>query len=186
MKHLLIILISTLLLSSFLTSCDKNKETLVIRDNQKGDTLYRWGEYPEIVWKGFGEKKTHPVYNGDVKNGVPNGLGLMIFPNGHKYEGEWRDGLKNGQGTLTFPDGTKYVGGYKDDKRNGQGTYTWSDGKYVGKWEDGDSNGQGTKTWSSGNKYVGEWKKGYPWNITGYDKNGNIKYKYVNGKRIRQ
>ena len=164
MKHLLIILISTLLLSSFLTSCDKNKETLVIRDNQKGDTLYRWGEYPEIVWKGFGENKTHPVYNGDVKNGVPNGLGLIIFPNGHKYEGEWRDGLKNAQGTLTFPDGTKYVGGHKDDKRNGQGTYTWSDG----------------------NKYVGEWKKGYPWNITGYDKNGNIQYKYVNGKRIRQ
>ena len=81
MKHLLIILISILLLSS-----------PVIGDNHKGETLYGWGEYPEIVWKGFGEKETHPVYKGDVKDGKPNGLGILIYPSGGKYVGEWKDG----------------------------------------------------------------------------------------------
>ena len=61
MKHLLII-ISFLLLSS-----------PVIGDNHKGETLYGWGEYPDYVWKGVGEKDTHPVYKGEVENGVPNG-----------------------------------------------------------------------------------------------------------------
>ena len=46
--------------------------------------------------------------------------------------------------------------------------------------------GQGTYTWSNGEKYVGEYKNGKKWNGTGYDKNGNILYKYVNGKGIEQ
>ena len=44
MKHLLIILISILLLSS-----------PVIGDNHKGETLYVWGEYPDWKWVEFGE-----------------------------------------------------------------------------------------------------------------------------------
>ena len=81
MKHLLIILISILLLSS-----------PVIGDNHKGETLYGWGEYPDYVWKGFGDKETHP-----------------------KYTGEWKDGKPNGQGTEITTDGSKFVGEFKDD-----------------------------------------------------------------------
>ena len=55
MKHLLIILISILLLSSFITSCDKKEET-----------LYRWDTTSGVVWKGFGDKETHPTYEGEV------------------------------------------------------------------------------------------------------------------------
>ena len=83
MKHLLIILISILLLSS-----------PVIGDNHKGETLYRWGECCDWVWKGFGEKDTNPKYQGDVKNGKPDGLGYLIYPNGNKYVGGWKDGKK--------------------------------------------------------------------------------------------
>ena len=81
----------------------------------------------------------------------------------------------------------KYVGEYKDGKRNGQGTITWSDGKkYVGEWKNGKRNGQGTQTWLDGRKYVGEYKDGKTWNGTGYDKNGNIQVKFVNGvKQLR-
>ena len=64
MKNLLIILISIILLSS-----------PVIGDNHKGETLYGWGKYPEIVWKGFGDKETHSVYKGDVKDGKEHGQG---------------------------------------------------------------------------------------------------------------
>ena len=125
MKPLLIIL-SFLLLSSPLFG-----------DNHKGETLYGWGEYPDYVWKGFGDKDTHPVYQGQVKDGKPHGLGILIDPDGIKYVGEW-----------------------------------------IHRWK----NGQGTFTWSDGGEYVGSWKNGTRWNGTFYDKNGNIIYKYVNGR----
>ena len=94
MKHLLIILISFLLLSS-----------PAIGNNHKGETLYGWGEKPDFKWMGFGDKDTHPVYKGQVENGKPNGLGVMIYPTkvygqvGFKYVGSWKNGLQNGQGT---------------------------------------------------------------------------------------
>ena len=101
MKHLLI-LISILLLSSPL-----------IGDNHKGETLYGWGKYPEIVWKGFRDKETHPKYEGDVENGVPNGLGVLISTNGWKYFGSWKNG-EIWNGTEYDKDGNitkKYVNG---------------------------------------------------------------------------
>jgi hypothetical protein len=103
MKHLLI-LISFLLLSS-----------PVIGDNHKGETLYQWKTSSGFVWKGFGEKGTHPIYKGDVENGKPNGVGIFITTTGYKYVGEWKNGEMSGQGTLTFPDEGKYVGEWKDD-----------------------------------------------------------------------
>jgi hypothetical protein len=148
MKHLLLITLSFLLLSS-----------PVIGNNHKGETLYRWGKCCDYKWIGFGEKDTNPKYQGQVENGKPNGLGYLIYPDGEKYVGEWKNGKRNGQGTFTSPDGYKYVGEYKD-------------GKY---------NGQGTTTFRRGNKYVGEHKDGNIWNGTGYDKDGNITYKIVNG-----
>ena len=126
LKHLLIIFISLLLLSS-----------PVFGDNHKGETLYGWGKCCDYVWKGFGDKETHSKYTGDVKNGKPNGFGILIDPDGIKYVGEW-----------------------------------------IHRWK----NGQGTFTWSDGGEYVGSWKNGTRWNGTFYDKNGNIIYKYVNGR----
>ena len=53
--------------------------------------------------------------------------------------------------------------------------------KYKGQVEKGKPNGQGTETSPDGEKYVGEWKDGKPWNLTIYNKNGNIIGKWVNG-----
>ena len=72
---------------------------------------------------------------------------------------------------------------YSRRGENGHGKLTWSDGKkYEGGWRDGKQNGQGTQTWLDGRKFVGEYKDGKTWNGTGYDKNGNIQVKFVNGK----
>jgi len=180
-KHLLIIL-SILLLSSLLTSCEKNEET-----------LYRWETSSGWEWKTMGDKNNNIYYQGEVKREyilfgdyILEGLGSKTYPDGDKYVGEWKDGERNGQGIFTFGkgkhEGDKYVGEYKDGVRNGQGTYTWTNGqKYVGEWKDEKENGQGTMSLSNGEKYVGEFKDGRPWNITGYDKNGNIIGKMVNG-----
>ena len=54
--------------------------------------------------------------------------------------------------------------------------------KYVGEINNGKPNGQGTWHYSEGAKFVGEWKYGKPWNVTGYNKNGKILGKFVNGK----
>ena len=173
MKHLLI-LISILLLSS-----------PVIGNNHKGETLYLWETSSGYQWMIFGDKDTHPVYKGDVENGKPNGQGTLTTPEGYKYEGEWKDGKNHGQGTITWSDGEKYVGEFKDNKRNGQGTFTFHSGdKYVGEWKDEKQHGLGTYIWSDGRKYVGEYKDGEKWNGKFFDRNRNIPYKYVNGKKI--
>ena len=127
-KHLLIILISILLLSS-----------PVIGDNHKGETLYRWGECckEDFKWMGFGDKETQPEYKGQVKNGKPNGLGVIIYPRGFKYVGEYKDGKRNGQGTWTHPDGWKYVGEYKDGYR-WNGIRYYKNGKIWGKYVNGE------------------------------------------------
>ena len=125
MKHLLIILISILLLSS-----------PVIGDNHKGETLYGWGKYPDYVWKGFGDKDTHSVYKGDVENGVPNGQGTLTSLDGRKYVGDFKDGLPYGQGTFTFLDGWKYEGEFKDGKK-WNGTVYDNDGINISKYING-------------------------------------------------
>ena len=121
MKHLLIIL-SFLLLSS-----------PVIGISHKGETLYGWGEgYDGYVWKGFGDKETQPVYKGEVENGVPNGLGFLIYPSGTKYVGSWKDGKRNGQGIETYLSGQKYEGQWRDGEIDGEGKFFYSGGsKYI-------------------------------------------------------
>ena len=131
MKHLFIILISFLLLSS-----------PVIGNNHKGETLYRWETSSGIQWKSFGDGKVQPKYKGEIKNGKMDGLGVLTYPYGEK--------------------------------------------SVVGEWKNGKRNGQGTQTWLDGRKYVGEYKDGKTWNGTGYDKNGNIQVKFVNGEYIKQ
>ena len=60
--------------------------------------------------------------------------------------------------------------------------YIWKNGTmYIDEWKNGKKHGQGTFTFSDGKKGVGEFRENKPWNITTYDKNRKIKYKYVNG-----
>jgi len=128
MKHILIIIISILLFSYLLISCQK-----------EDDVLYRWDDGKKsFEWKTFGDADTQPKYKGEISNGKPNGTGTGTYPNGRKYVGDWKDGKLNGQGTLLSSDGKKYDGEWKDDKKHGQGTETYPNGsKYVGEFKNG-------------------------------------------------
>ena len=80
MKYLLLV-ISILILSS-----------PAIGNKQNGGILYLLGEYPDWEWVELGDKKTQPTYQGQVKDGKPNGLGILISTNGWKYFGSWKNG----------------------------------------------------------------------------------------------
>lgn len=41
-------------------------------------------------------------YEGDKKNGVRSGKGILYYSNGLCYEGEFKDGFRHGYGTLKF------------------------------------------------------------------------------------
>jgi hypothetical protein len=127
-----------------------------------GERDGKFGYFTE-KWKGLENEENKDIgkYEGEIKNGSPNGQGNFTLNNGEKYVGEFKDGKSHGQGTYTFKKGNKYVGGWKDGKRSGQGTVTWSDSKtYIGEWENGKYNGKGTLILPNGEKYVGEWKDG--------------------------
>ena len=127
-----------------------------------GERNGKFGYFTE-KWEGLENEDNRDIgkYEGEIKNGFPNGQGTFTLNDGEKYVGEFKDGKSHGQGTYTFKKGNKYVGGWKDGKRNGQGTITWSDGKkYVGEWKNGKYNGQGTLTLPNGEKYVGGYKNG--------------------------
>ena len=80
---------------------------------------------------GFGDKDTQPKYQGQVKDGKPNGLGFLIYPDGGRYIGSWKKGERNGRGTYTHPNGYKFVGEHKENKRwNGT---EYKNGDIVGK-----------------------------------------------------
>jgi hypothetical protein len=164
---------------------NNGKSIGVERKSEKGG-LY-WGERNgKLGWYKTGnEEKDTGHYVGDIENGFPNGQGTFTFAdNGRQYVGEFKDGLPNGQGTFTHTDGGKYEGEFKDGKQHGQGTFLFTDGrKYVGEYKDGIIHGQGTLTFLNGNKGIGEFRENKPWNITEYDKDGNIQYKIVNGNR---
>ena len=86
MKHLLIILISILLLSSPVIG----EETGV---------LYLYETSSGYVFKSFGDGKVQPKYKGEITNGKPNGFGVLIYPyDGKSVVGE--SGRMEKSGTL--------------------------------------------------------------------------------------
>ena len=102
MKHLLILLISILLLSSPLFG-------------QETGVLYQHESSSGIKWKTFGNGKVQPKYEGEITNGKPNGQGTHTYSNGEIYVGKW----KGGSPWI----GTKY-------NKSGKILGKWIDGKF--------------------------------------------------------
>ena len=84
-------------------------------------------------------------YEGDIRDGKPNGVGTISFTWGDAYAGEVINANPNGNGVMKYVDGSVYSGHFKDGRPDGQGKMTTPDGGwYEGSWKDGNRSGQGT------------------------------------------
>ncbi len=142
MKHILILL-SLLILSLPLVAW----ETGVLYF-KKVNGKYGWFEN--------GNDKKDWKYIGEIKNGKPNGTGVLSSTLG-KYSGELKNGMKHGQGTYTYKSGRKRVGEFRKSK-------PWNVKNY-------DKNG----------KIKAEWVKGIKLKKVGQE-TGVLYFKKVNGK----
>jgi hypothetical protein len=68
-------------------------------------SLSGWGTYKQSS----NYKTCEYSYTGGYKDSVPDGQGVLGWPNGHRFEGEFRDGRPL-KGTYKWPDGRTYTG----------------------------------------------------------------------------
>ena len=136
--------------------------------------LYQYETSSGIQWKPSGNGNVQPKYEGEIKNGIMDGLGVLTYPYGGKsVVGEWKNG-KEWNTKHTNKDG-KLIGGYKKGKlvverkprqlKPCKVSITLHDGKlfegnFVDEKLDEQINGKGTLTYPSGRNYNGEWENG--------------------------
>ncbi len=109
----------------------------------------------------------------------------MYFLDERVYLGQFKNGLLNGYGEFIWPDGKKYFGFYKDDNKHGFGTFIWSSNPrkvYIGFWVDGKQHGVGIMINGKVVKY-GLWNEGKKetffqsaWQMKNYAKSEQIQY----------
>jgi len=67
-------------------------------------------------------KRAEPEYRGELVDGEPEGLGVMVYVEPWKmYIGEWHKGKPHGKGFMNFSLSQRYVGEWEDGLRHGYG-----------------------------------------------------------------
>ena len=69
------------------------------------------------------------VYIGQVKDGLPHGVGTYTMTDGTYYHGDFVDGHFDGKGIYVWPSGNSYTGDFVRDMFQGKGVYTWASGR---------------------------------------------------------
>jgi hypothetical protein len=94
------------------------------------------GNVREKMKEGFGIMKYNnmEVYEGEWKYDNKHGKGMQRWPNGDKYDGQWSRNFRSGQGKMFWSkDSTEYTGGWVLDKPEGKGIFTFQKrGKITG------------------------------------------------------
>lgn len=103
------------------------------------------------------------IYEGDVKDSLPNGKGKITFTNGGTYEGELKDGLSDGIGKESFSNGNVYEGDFSNGLSEGKGKLSFQNGDiYKGDFRNGSANGKGKLTTVNGDIFEGNLRDGKP------------------------
>ena len=104
-------------------SLELSKE--IIKGKDKG-VLFKLKKNNIWVWSDIGDKTKNLLYEGDIKNNLPNGKGILSFKGKRFYEGDWLNGTKNGMGISYYSTGGKYFGEIKNGLLHGIGTFFYS------------------------------------------------------------
>ncbi|HET7716801.1 MAG TPA: hypothetical protein VFK86_14345, partial [Bauldia sp.] len=100
-------------------------------------------------------------YEGEVRNGRPDGRGKIKLRSGLTYDGTWRDGAMIGYGVLRFENGDRYSGAVDDGAPDGFGRYASVDGTvFEGTFVAGRRDGRGILTTADTRRYRSVWKDG--------------------------
>ncbi|HYC44652.1 MAG TPA: hypothetical protein VED01_04110 [Burkholderiales bacterium] len=98
-------------------------------------------------------------YEGEHRDGVPHGRGVMIWPNGERYDGQWVNGERHGRGAMVSASGYRYTGEWRQDKITGRGEMISPNGdRYEGDFVDGARHGRGRMQFKAGTVYDGDWR----------------------------
>jgi len=177
---------------------EKKQKKEWIKDKQNGQGMLK---------NEFGDE-----YNGEIRNFLPNGKGIVTFKEGGKYEGDFKDGefnglgkasmgyegnfkngLFDGQGRITFSNGNKFEGEFKFGRRHGYGAYYDSKGEITSESEYRYSRLHGQSTsYQDGVKIVREFnERPYPynynpriWNQIEYYSDGKILERVKDGEYL--
>jgi hypothetical protein len=132
------------------------------------------------------DPSTVVLYEGEWRDGLPHGRGVMRWQNGDVYDGEFDNGQPHGSGTaeavantFTFADGRVYTGEFVHGLREGKGKLTQPNGDvYDGQFVHGTVTGFGCLRYAKGPRvYQGLFEHGrkvkghlhFPGSRRGYD-----------------
>lgn len=101
------------------------------------------------------------LYEGQIINGMPHGMGFYTSANGDKYTGQFKYGKADGQGKMVFANGDTFSGEFRGDAMNGKGKYLYANGdRYMGLFQNDLPHGEGVHVLKSGQVYAGQWEYG--------------------------
>ena len=146
------------------TKCESSQVTICEKDEIYCKT---YSDYASKIYFKNGVK-----YFGSIENGILNGKGTIILPNGIKFTGIFVDNKIQGYGRLDYNEKEFYKGNFKNLKRNGEGCYENYDIGlcYKGNWENDEFFDYGVLTLKDEWEYSGNFERG--------DKNGLGKVVY--------
>ena len=125
-------------------------------------------------------------YEGEIRDGQPNGKGVITFNWGDSYAGDVVNATPHGDGMMKYVDGSIYRGHFKNGQPDGRGRMDTPDGGwYEGSWVAGSRSGQGTMM-RDGVKQAGLFENDQPKKVTVLDLNGCIEGNCRAGYGVKQ
>lgn len=100
-------------------------------------------------------------YYGEIKDGLFDGQGELIWQDGGRYLGHFTQGMMNGSGEVWENNGDYYQGSFKDGMMHGAGRYEFTDGSvYQGEFKHNQMSGTATMTTAKKETLEGIFKHG--------------------------
>lgn len=144
------------------------------------------------------------IYEGDIKNSLPHGVGTMEMISGERYKGDFVNGNMTGRGTYIFQDKSYYCGEIENGIFNGEGSMKWNNeieyhgnfvnsslsgkgkmynnimgDKYIGNFNNNEFNGIGTYYYQNGDIYEGNYEYGKKEGKGIYKRNDHIEFDLI-------